>query len=100
MISFNPFFYQAIAEKFPEMPLLTVLVAEKKFIEADTDKSGVSYFPRMLTYPRICLFNTSMLFNVVVSDKTSVLVFVQAYLRHFCFASRVLNELIIISCLF
>ncbi|XP_065067990.1 uncharacterized protein LOC135693430 [Rhopilema esculentum] len=32
--------YAAIAEKFPELTLSTVLIAEKKFIEADTDKSG------------------------------------------------------------
>ncbi len=32
---------QAIAEKYPELPLATVLNAEKKFSEADKDKSGV-----------------------------------------------------------
>lgn len=32
--------YQAIAEKYPELSLSTVLMAEKKFIEADIDKSG------------------------------------------------------------
>jgi len=32
--------YQKVAERFPDLPLSTVLLAEKKFIEADTDKSG------------------------------------------------------------
>ena len=32
---------QAIAEKYPELPLSTVLLAEKKFAEADVNGDGV-----------------------------------------------------------
>jgi hypothetical protein len=30
-----------IAQKFPELPLATVLSAEKKFVEADINRDGV-----------------------------------------------------------
>jgi hypothetical protein len=35
--------FQRIAEKFPEMPLATVLAAEAKFVEADVNRDGVTH---------------------------------------------------------
>ena len=32
---------QEIARKYPDVPLSTVLIAEKKFVEADLDRNGV-----------------------------------------------------------
>lgn len=34
-------FSQEIARKYPDVPLSTVLIAEKKFVEADLDRNGV-----------------------------------------------------------
>lgn len=36
------FFFQAIAERYPDLPLSTILFAEKRFVEADLDRNGVS----------------------------------------------------------
>lgn len=41
----NPFedpekLYQEIAKRYPDIPLSTVLIAEKKFVEADLDRNG------------------------------------------------------------
>ncbi|XP_031573055.1 uncharacterized protein LOC116307054 [Actinia tenebrosa] len=36
--------YAAIAQKFPELPLSTVLTAEKKFVEADINRDGTIDF--------------------------------------------------------
>ena len=41
--------FQRIAEKFPEIPLSTVLAAETKFVEADVNRDGVSAgFPHFI----------------------------------------------------
>ena len=32
---------QEIAKRYPDVPLSTVLIAEKKFVEADLDRNGV-----------------------------------------------------------
>ena len=32
---------QEIATRYPDVPLSTVLIAEKKFVEADLDRNGV-----------------------------------------------------------
>lgn len=32
---------QEIASRYPDVPLSTVLIAEKKFVEADLDRNGV-----------------------------------------------------------
>lgn len=37
----NFVFIQAIAAKYPELSISTVLMAEKKFADADADRSGV-----------------------------------------------------------
>lgn len=34
--------FQEIAKRYPDIPLSTVLIAEKKFVEADLDRNGVS----------------------------------------------------------
>ena len=34
--------FQEIATHYPDVPLSTVLIAEKKFVEADLDRNGVS----------------------------------------------------------
>lgn len=34
--------FQEIATRYPDVPLSTVLIAEKKFVEADLDRNGVS----------------------------------------------------------
>lgn len=42
---------QEIATRYPDVPLSTVLIAEKKFVEADLDRNGVrKIFKVMLNF--------------------------------------------------
>ena len=42
---------QEIASRYPDVPLSTVLIAEKKFVEADLDRNGVrKIFKVMLNF--------------------------------------------------
>ena len=41
MLSLNVL--QEIATRYPDVPLSTVLIAEKKFVEADLDRNGVGH---------------------------------------------------------
>jgi len=74
--------YQEIAEKFPELPLATILMAEKKFVAADINRDGtidVEELEKLLD-SSVGLFTKEQvieIFNTVDTDQTNTIDFME-----------------------